>query len=144
MTSEPAYDKNNIFAKILCGEIPCYSVYEDSQTIAFMDIMPQSVGHTLVVPKTPSRNILDADPSALSNLICIVQKISKAVKSACKADGITVMQFNEATAGQTVFHLHFHVIPRYQGIPLQSHSSRTVDQAVLAENAKKIKAALAL
>ncbi|MFM7084149.1 MAG: HIT domain-containing protein, partial [Hyphomicrobium sp.] len=89
------YDRNNIFAKILRGEIPCYSVYEDNKTIAFMDIMPQSEGHTLIVPKAPSRNILDADPRVLADLIVVVQKISKAAIVAFKADGITVMQFNE-------------------------------------------------
>lgn len=139
-----SYDHNNIFAKILRGEIPCYSVFEDKNTIAFMDIMPQSVGHTLVVPKTASRNILDADPFVLSDLIVVVQKISKAAKLAFQANGITVMQFNESTAGQTVFHLHFHVIPRYEGTPLHIHSHQSTDHKVLAENAEKLKATLAL
>ena len=144
MTTKISYDNNNIFAKILRGEIPCHRVYEDNNIIAFMDIMPQSNGHTLVVPKAPSRNILDADPAILSELIGVVQKISKAAKNAFEADGITIMQFNEIPAGQTVFHLHFHVIPRYDGVALQSHTHRAADQSILIENAKKLKAALAL
>src|SRR6478609_1386606 len=103
-----SYDDNNIFAKILRGEIPCHRVYEDADTLAFMDVMPQSPGHLLVIPKTPSRNVLDADPAVLSKLMPIVQKLAKAAKDAFEADGITITQFNEASAGQTVFHLHFH------------------------------------
>jgi histidine triad (HIT) family protein len=137
------YDSGNIFAKILRGEIPSHRVYEDEDVIAFMDVMPQSEGHTLVVPKAPSRNLLDADPAVLAKLIPVVQRVANAAKAAFNADGITVMQFNEAPAGQTVFHLHFHVIPRFDGQPLKSHSGRMEDGAVLAENAEKLKAALA-
>jgi histidine triad (HIT) family protein len=138
-----AYDKGNIFAKILRGEIPSNRVYEDDDVIAFMDVMPQASGHTLIVPKAPSRNLLDADPAVLAKVLPIVQKIAQAAKSAFAADGITVIQFNEAPAGQTVFHLHFHVIPRHEGVPLKTHARVMEDGAVLAENAAKLKAALA-
>jgi len=137
------YDSGNIFAKILRGEIPCHKVYEDEDVVAFMDVMPQATGHTLVVPKAPSRNLLDADPAVLARLLPIVQRIAKAAKTAFAADGITVMQFNEAPAGQTVYHLHVHVIPRHEGVPLKAHSGRMEEGAVLADNAAKLKAALA-
>lgn len=136
------YDTNNIFAKILRGEIPSHRVYEDDATIAFMDVMPQAEGHILVVPKTPSRNLLDADTSSLPALITVVQKIAVAAKEAFDADGVTIMQFNEAPAGQSVFHLHFHVIPRRDGVPLKPHSGRMEDGAVLAANAEKVRQAL--
>ncbi len=142
MTS-PAYDDNNIFAKILKGEIPSYRVYEDEHTVAFMDVMPQSPGHTLVVPKAPSRNIFDADPAALQHAITVVQKIAVAVRDAFDADGVYIAQFNEPPAGQTVFHLHFHVIPRIEGVALKPHSGKMEDGAVLVENARKIIEALA-
>ena len=137
MTSA-AYDSNNIFAKILKGEIPSYRVYEDEHTVAFMDVMPQSPGHTLVLPKSPSRNMLDADPAALQHAISVVQKVAIAVQEAFDADGVYIAQFNEPAAGQTVFHLHFHVIPRHEGVALKPHSGEMEDGAVLAENAKKI------
>ncbi|MDR7146983.1 HIT family protein [Rhizobium sp. BE258] len=142
MTSA-AYDDNNIFAKILRGEIPSHRVYEDDHTVAFMDVMPQAPGHVLVVPKAPSRNILDADPAALSQAIAVVQKIANAVQDAFDADGVFVCQFNEPAAGQTVFHLHFHVIPRHEGVALKPHSGTMEDGAVLAANAEKIRAELA-
>jgi histidine triad (HIT) family protein len=141
MTS-PAYDANNIFAKILKGEIPSCRVYEDEHTVAFMDVMPQAPGHTLVLPKSPSRNLLDADPSVLPHLITTVQKVAVAIQEAFDADGVYVAQFNEPAAGQTVFHLHFHIIPRHEGIALKPHSGKMEDGAVLAENAKKIIEAL--
>jgi histidine triad (HIT) family protein len=141
--SSAAYDRNNIFAKILRGEIPAQKVYEDDATIVFMDAMPQAEGHVLVVPKAASRNMLDADPATLGPLIAVVQKIAIAVQEAFNADGVTVMQFNEAPAGQSVFHLHFHVIPRREGVPLRPHSGKMEDGAVLAANAEKIKQALA-
>ncbi|KOF22487.1 HIT family hydrolase [Ensifer adhaerens] len=136
------YDTNNIFAKILRGEIPSHRVYEDNATIAFMDVMPQAEGHILVVPKTPSRNLLDADTASLPALITVVQKIAVAAKEAFDADGVTIMQFNEAPAGQSVFHLHFHVIPRRDGVPLKPHSGTMEDGAVLAANAEKVRQAL--
>ena len=107
------YDDNNIFAKILRGEIPSFKVYEDDDTLAFMDVMPQSPGHTLVIPKAGSRNLLDADPAVLSKTIPVVQKIAVAAKKAFAADGIQLVQFNEPASGQTVYHLHFHIIPRF-------------------------------
>ena len=137
-----SYDTNNIFAKILRGEIPSHRVYEDDATIAFMDVMPQAEGHMLVVPKAPSRNLLDADAASLPALIAAVQKIAVAAKEAFDADGVTIMQFNEAPAGQSVFHLHFHVIPRRDGVPLKPHSGTMEDGAVLAANAEKVRQAL--
>ncbi|WP_436039963.1 HIT family protein [Rhizobium sp. LjRoot98] len=137
-----AYDTNNIFAKILRGEIPAHKVYEDANVLAFMDVMPQAQGHVLVVPKAASRNILDADPATLGALIATVQKVAIAAEEAFEADGVTIMQFNEAPAGQSVFHLHFHVIPRHEGVPLRPHSGKMEDGAVLAANAEKIRDAL--
>lgn len=141
MTST-AYDTNNIFAKILRGEIPAHKVYEDANVLAFMDVMPQAQGHVLVVPKAASRNILDADPATLGALIAAVQKVAIAAEEAFEADGVTIMQFNEAPAGQSVFHLQFHVIPRHEGVPLRPHSGKMEDGAVLAANAEKIREAL--
>ena len=136
------YENDNIFAKILRGEIPSHKIYEDDDVYAFMDVMPQGKGHCLVIPKQGSRNILDADPLVLSKLIAATQKIAKAAKQAFAADGVTIMQFNETAAGQTVFHLHFHVIPRFEGIALAPHSGKMEDQAVLSENSQKIIASL--
>lgn len=137
-----SYDPNNIFAKILRGEIPCHKVYEDGDALVFMDVMPQSPGHALVVPKAPSRNVLDADPAVLAKIIPLVQKVAIASKAAFGADGITVWQFNEPAGGQTVFHLHYHVIPRYEGQALRSHAGKMEDGEVLKANAAKLKAAL--
>ncbi len=137
-----AYDDKNIFARILRGEIPSHRVYEDDQVVAFMDVMPQGAGHTLVVPRAPSRNLLDADPAVIGGVIAIVQKIARAVKEAFAADGVTIMQFNEAAAGQTVFHLHFHVIPRFEGVALQRHSGEMEKPEVLSANAEKVKRVL--
>jgi histidine triad (HIT) family protein len=141
MTQAP-YDDTNIFARILRGEIPCHRIYEDEATLAFMDVMPQTEGHCLVVPKTPARGLLDAAPDQLAAAIATTQRIARAAKEAFSADGIQVAQFNEPAAGQTVFHLHFHVMPRYHGVPLRPHSGSMADQAVLAEQAARIKAAL--
>ena len=137
-----SYDPNNIFAKILRGEIPCHKVYEDGDALVFMDVMPQSPGHALVVPKAPSRNVLDADPEVLAKILPLVQKVAIASKAAFGADGITVWPFNEPAGGQTVFHLHYHVIPRYDGQPLRSHAGKMEDGEVLKANAAKLKAAL--
>jgi histidine triad (HIT) family protein len=138
-----SYDSSNIFAKILRGEIPCHKVYEDDDAIVFMDVMPQSPGHTLVVPKAPSRNLLDADAAVLAKIVPLVQKVAVAAKKAFDADGISIAQFNEPAGGQTVFHLHFHVMPRYEGQPLHLHAREMEDGSVLAANAEKLKAALA-
>ena len=137
-----AYDSQNIFAKILRGEIPCHRIHEDEHTLAFMDIMPQAEGHSLVLPKTPSRNLLDADPKVFAPLMTTVQKIVRASQKVFKSDGVLVMQFNEPAAGQTVFHLHVHIIPRKEGIPLKPHSGQMADQAVLAKQAEMIRAEL--
>ena len=137
-----AYDPQNIFAKVLRGEIPCHKIYEDDHTLAFMDIMPQAEGHSLVLPKTPSRNLLDADPEVFTPLMMTVQKIARASQRAFKSDGILIMQFNEPAAGQTVFHLHVHIIPRKEGVALKPHSREMADNALLARQAEMIRAAL--
>jgi len=141
--SERTYDDQNVFARILRGEIPSHRIYEDDDAVAIMDVMPQGTGHTLVIPKTPSCNLLDADPEALGRLMRAVQKVARASKDAFEADGVTVIQFNEPAAGQTVFHLHVHVIPRFEGVPLKPHTGKMEADEVLAANAEKIKAALA-
>jgi histidine triad (HIT) family protein len=140
--ADTAYDPSNIFAKILRGEMPAHKVYEDEHTLAFMDVMPQGEGHTLVVPKAPSRGLLDADPEALSALIRSVQVVGRAVKAAFHADGLTVFQFNEPAGGQTVFHLHVHIIPRIEGVPLKRHEGGMADPEILAGQAARIRAAL--
>jgi histidine triad (HIT) family protein len=136
------YDADNVFAKILRGEIPSHKVYEDDDVLVFMDAMPQAPGHTLIVPKAPSRNLLDADPTVLARLMPIVQRTARAVKDAFGADGVTVVQFNEPASGQTVFHLHFHVIPRHEGVPLMPHAREMENPDVLAAAAAKIRTAL--
>jgi histidine triad (HIT) family protein len=137
------YDDQNVFAKILRGEIPSHRVYEDEDVIAIMDVMPQGTGHALVVPKAPSRNLLDADPETLAPVIRAAQRVARAAMRAFDADGVTITQFNEAPAGQSVFHLHVHVIPRFDGVPLRPHTGKMEDQAVLAANADKLRKALA-
>jgi histidine triad (HIT) family protein len=135
------YEDNNVFAKILRGDIPSHKVYEDADTLVFMDAMPQAPGHTLIVPKAASRNILDADPAVLAKAIPVVQRTAKAVKDAFNADGVTVIQFNEPASGQTVFHLHFHVIPRHDGVPLLPHGREMEKPDVLAAHAERIRKA---
>ncbi|MCA0276460.1 MAG: HIT family protein [Proteobacteria bacterium] len=141
--SSGAYDPNNIFAKILRGEIPSHRVYEDDAVVAFMDVMPQGTGHTLVVPKAPSRNLLDADPAKLGHLMAVVQKVANAAKEAFEADGVTIMQFNEPAAGQTVYHLHVHVLPRFEDVALKPHTGQMEKPEVLAANADRLRAVLA-
>ncbi|CAX26936.1 MAG: HIT family protein [Methylorubrum extorquens] len=136
------YDPDNIFGKILRGEIPAHKVYEDEHSLAFMDVMPQGEGHTLVIPKAPSRGLLDAEPQTLAAVIGTVQRVGRAVKAAFKADGLTLFQYNEPAGGQTVFHLHFHLVPRHDGVPLKRHKGGMADHAVLAEHAARIRAAL--
>ena len=136
------YDPNNVFGKILRGEIPSARVYEDAHTVVFMDVMPQALGHTLVVPRAPSRNLLDADGATLAHVLPVVQKIARAAKAAFAADGISVMQFNEAAGGQSVFHLHFHVIPRFEGVALRPHTDVMEKPDVLAAHAEALRAAL--
>jgi len=140
--ADTAYDPNNVFGKILRGEMPAHRVYEDEHTLAFMDVMPQGEGHTLVIPKAPSRGLLDAQPETLAALMRSVQIVGRAVKKAFQAEGLTVFQFNEAAGGQTVFHLHVHLIPRHEGIPLKRHEGGMADPTVLADHAARIRAAL--
>ncbi len=137
------YDSSNIFARILRGELPCEKVYEDADTVAIMDIMPQADGHVLVIPKAPSTSLLDAEPATFGPLFAAVQKVARAVKLAMAADGITIMQFNGQAAGQTVFHLHVHILPRKAGVPLRPHSGQMEKGDVLKANAERIRAALA-
>src|SRR6201747_3204623 len=122
-----AYDTNNIFAKILRGEFPCYKVYEDDQVLAFLDIMPRCPGHTLVIPKAPARNILDISPEDFAHVARDGQKIARAAMTVFKADGITVQQFSEPAGGQVVFHLHMHVMLRHDGVGLLPPASRKED-----------------
>jgi histidine triad (HIT) family protein len=138
----PSYDPNNPFARILRGELPAHKVYEDSKTFGFLDIMPRATGHTLVIPKSPARNILDVAPDDLVHLIKAVQKIAQATKAVFAADGVTIIQFNESASGQTVFHLHFHVIPRKTGVALKPPASFKENAAVLSDQALKLAAAL--
>jgi histidine triad (HIT) family protein len=136
------YDTGNIFAKILRGEIPSHKIVEDDETFAFMDIMPRGPGHALVIPKKPARNILDVGPASLAAVMTTVQKVGRAAMKAFDAPGLTIQQFNEEAGGQVVFHLHFHVIPRFEGVALKPPAGPMEDPQVLAENAAKIRAAL--
>jgi histidine triad (HIT) family protein len=136
------YASDNVFAKILRGEMDCHRVFEDSAALAFMDIMPRADGHVLVVPKAPARNLLDAKPQDLAALITRVQTVAVAVKTAMQADGITLQQFNETAGGQIVFHLHFHVLPRWSGIVLRPHTGVIEKPEILAAHAAKIRAHL--
>jgi histidine triad (HIT) family protein len=136
------YDANNIFVKILRGEIPSHKLYEDETAFAFMDVMPMSDGHCLVIPKQGSRNLLDADAAVLANVIGVTQKLARAAVKAMAADGCQIRQYNEAAAGQTVFHLHFHIIPVKTGEGLRAHTGTMADPALLAKQAELIRAAL--
>jgi histidine triad (HIT) family protein len=137
-----AYDQNNIFAKILRDELPAYKVYEDDKALAFLDIMPRAPGHTLILPKSPARNLLDVDPDDLAHVAKVAQKVAKAAMTVFNADGITVQQFNEPAGGQVVFHLHVHVIPRHDGVSLKPPASAQEKPEVLAEHVAKLRAAL--
>jgi histidine triad (HIT) family protein len=137
-----AYDNDNIFARILRGEIPSHKIFEDDDTFAFMDIMPRGPGHALVIPKRPARNILDVDPASLAAVMRTVQSVGRAAMKAFEAPGLTIQQFNEAEGGQVVFHLHVHIIPRFAGVALKPPADKMEDPQVLAENAAKIRAAL--
>jgi histidine triad (HIT) family protein len=139
----PAYDPNNIFAKILRGELPCYKVYEDDKVLAFLDIMPRAPGHALVLPKAPARNILDVSPADFAAVMTVVQKIAMVSMAQFGADGITIQQFNESAGGQVVFHLHVHVIPRKEGIALKPPASVKEAPDVLKQQAATLAAALA-
>ncbi|UOA27195.1 HIT family protein [Pseudosulfitobacter sp. DSM 107133] len=136
-----SYDDQNIFAKILRGEIPNVTVYEDDDTLCFMDIMPRADGHCLVIPKTPCRNMLDASPAQLAACMKTVNKVANAAMTAFDADGITLQQFNEAAGGQEVFHLHFHILPRHTGTALRP-PGKMGDMETIAAHAKAVSAAL--
>jgi histidine triad (HIT) family protein len=138
----PSYDPNNIFAKILRGELPAHKVYENDKAFAFLDIMPRAAGHTLVIPKAAARNILDIAGDELAELIKATQTIARAAVKVFSADGITIQQFNEAAGGQVVFHLHIHVIPRKVGVALKPPASFKEDPAVLSDQALRLAAAL--
>lgn len=140
--SQPVYDADNVFAKILRGELPAHKLHEDADTFAFMDIMPRGDGHCLVIPKKPSRNIFDIDADSLAAVIATTQKLARATVKAFSADGVTIQQFSEPAAGQVVFHLHFHILPRFEGVALRPHTGQLEDQEVLAANAQKIREAL--
>ncbi|HKS65280.1 MAG TPA: HIT domain-containing protein [Xanthobacteraceae bacterium] len=138
----PAYDPNNIFAKILRGEFPCHKVYEDDKAIAFLDIMPRAPGHTLVLPKAPARNLLDISPADLAHVMQVAQRIAQAQMKVFRADGITVQQFNEKAGGQVVFHLHVHVVPRHDRVDMKPPASIKEEPSVLSDQALKLAAAL--
>jgi histidine triad (HIT) family protein len=137
-----AYDDSNVFARILRGELPCHRVHEDEHTLAFMDIMPRATGHTLVIPKEKARTILDVSPAALTELALSVQHVARAVKAAMQADGLTIQQFNESAGGQVVFHLHVHIIPRWDGQAMRPHTGAMAPGEELASSAAMIRAAL--
>lgn len=138
------YDDGNIFAKILRGEIPAAKIFETDNFTAIMDVMPQSKGHCLLLPKTPSRNLLDADDAVLARALPELARLARAAKAAFGADGVVISQFNEEAGGQTVFHLHFHVVPRFEGVELVRHAGGGMaDPAVLREHAEAIRAHLA-
>ncbi|MEZ5998364.1 MAG: HIT family protein [Hyphomonas sp.] len=141
MTLHAAYEPDNIFAKILRGELPCVKVYEDDVALAFMDVFPQSEGHTLIVPKrAEARNFLDMPGDELGSYMQRVQKVARAVEAGLQPDGLVVTQFNGAPAGQTVFHLHFHIIPRWEGVALGRHGGKMANAATLEALASKIAA----
>ncbi len=135
-----AYDPNNIFAKILRGELPCHKVFEDAHTLAFLDIMPRADGHTLVIPKAPARNLFDIDPADLAAVLHSAQRIARVLREALRADGLTVQQFNEAAGGQAVFHYHMHLIPRHEGQPMRpamTHKAPAEELAALAADLRE-------
>ena len=139
----PTYDPTNIFAKILRGEAPCVKVYEDDVALAFMDVMPRADGHTLVIPKVPARALFDIDPADLAHFMPAVQKVARAVMTGMKAEGLSVQQFNETAGGQQVFHLHFHLLPRWMGVALRPPGGPFQNAEALRPNADRIIAALA-
>lgn len=137
-----AYDRSNVFARILRGEIPAHVVFEDAKTLAFMDVMPQADGHALVIPKAEAETIFDLPPEALAATILTTQRVARAVKKAFDAPGVMIAQLNGPAAGQSVFHVHFHVLPRHAGLELRFHARDMADPAMLAEHAARVRAAL--
>jgi histidine triad (HIT) family protein len=143
MSLEGPYDPQNIFAKMLRGEMGCVKVFEDDVALAIMDVFPQSPGHTLVLPKIPARNFLDLPADKVGPYIERVQRVARAVREAFSSDGVTIMQFNGAAAGQSVFHAHFHIVPRWEGVNIKRHGAGGMaDQEELKAQAAKIAAAL--
>lgn len=143
MRETPAYDPTNIFARILRGELPAHKVYEDDKALAFLDIMPRCLGHTLVIPKSPARNLLDVSPQDFAHVAQVTQMIARAALKAFDADGITIHQFSESASGQVVYHLHVHVLPQYEGVAMKPPASEMEQPEVLAAAAQKLRAALA-
>ena len=139
----PSYDPKNVFAQILRGELPSHKVFEDEKAFAFLDIMPRAPGHTLIIPKSPARNLLDVGADDLAHVIRVTQRVAQAAMKVFEADGVTLQQFNEGAGGQVVFHLHFHVIPRKDGVAMKPPASEKARPEVLADHAAKLKAALA-
>lgn len=137
-----SYDNDNIFAKILRGDAPAFKVYEDAQTLAFMDLMPQVPGHTLVIPKYPARDLFDVDTAILGTTIQVVQTVGAAVKRAFDAPGVMIAQLSGPAAGQTVFHIHFHIMPRFEGLEFKLHAREMEEASVLASHAQRIRACL--
>jgi histidine triad (HIT) family protein len=137
-----AYDRNNVFARILRGEIPAHKVWEDEATLAFMDVMPQADGHALVIPKAEAENIFELTPEVLAATILTTQRVARGVQKAFGAPGVMIAQLNGPAAGQSVFHVHFHVLPRHAGLELRLHAREMADPAVLAEHAARVRAAL--
>ena len=139
---KPTYDPNNIFAKILRGEAPCVKVYEDDVALAFMDVMPRAEGHTLVIPKVAARSLFDIGPQDLARLMPTVQRVGRAVMEGMKAEGLSLQQFNETAGGQVVFHLHFHLLPRWSGVALRPPGGPFQNAEALRPQAERIIAAL--
>jgi len=137
-----AYDPDNIFAKILRGEIPCHKLYEDDETLAFLDIMPRTEGHALVITKEPAADLFGITPEGLGALMAVVQKLAPKIQEAVGADGVLIQQFNGAAAGQTVFHLHVHIVPRKEGERMRPEGATMADPDALAATAEKIRAVL--
>jgi histidine triad (HIT) family protein len=137
-----AYDPDNIFAKVLRGEIPCHKLYEDDDTLAFLDIMPRTEGHALVITKEKAPDLFGISPEGLAKLASVVQKLAPKIKDAVGADGVLIQQFSGAAAGQTVFHLHFHIIPRKDGVPMRPEGAEMADQDALAATAEKIRSVI--
>lgn len=137
------YQQDNVFARILRGELPAHRVYEDPQSLAFMDIMPQAEGHTLVIPKWPAVDLFDVPPDLLSATIETTQRVARAVKRAFAAEGVMIAQLSGAAAGQTVFHLHFHILPRHAGIDFRMHARDIAPAELLAEHAGRVRQAMA-
>jgi histidine triad (HIT) family protein len=137
-----AYDTNNVFARILRGEVPAHRVFEDDRTLAFMDVMPQADGHTLVIPKHAAENLFDLPHEDLTATILTTQRVARAVKEAFEAPGVMIAQLNGPAAGQSVFHCHFHIVPRHAGIDLRFHARDMADHQLLATHAARVRAAL--